>query len=319
MGHAIRRNVRLLATLLLFCASVLTFSLSALSPVQASAANSPQTIDVYATYYGWYDNTPPGCSTAYSGCAAGVGTYASPITFASDTKEFPFGTILYYPTLEKYFVMGDLCQECTQDWRGHGPDGGPLLRHVDLWLGGEGGNEFDVINCEDALTQGLPDGAPVLTPFIEDPPTNEPVSAQPLFNVKTNQCFGGATTSTIYGRYRNDANHDCLAAPSSSRTLNAAATTENCRATKDNDVAFDGAFLIVNGRCLQIAGKGLGSSLDFATCNGGPREQWEINPDGTITWTQYSACVIQTATRIKLAKCSAALAERWVFVPRSSS
>jgi hypothetical protein len=193
------------------------------------------------------------------------------------------------------------------------------LRHVDLWLGGEGGSEFDVINCEDALTQGLPDGAPLLTPFIEDPPANEPVSAEPLFNVKTNQCFGGATTATIYGRYRNDATHDCLGAPSSSRTLDAAATTENCRATKDDDVAFDGAFLIVNGRCLQIAGKGLGSLLDFTTCNGGPREQWEINPSGTITWIQNSACIVQAATRVKLAKCSASAAERWMFVPRSSS
>jgi hypothetical protein len=30
--------------------------------------------NAYVTYYGWYDNTPPGCGTAYSGCAGGTGT-----------------------------------------------------------------------------------------------------------------------------------------------------------------------------------------------------------------------------------------------------
>jgi hypothetical protein len=320
---SIQKRIRSLATLLFLFASVLVLSLGegTLGPhiANASATPSPQTIEIYATYYGWFDNTPPGCVTAYSGCAGGSGTFASPITFASDTKEFPLGTILYYPTVQKYFVMGDDCQECSEDWAGHGPDGGPQLHHVDLWLGGKDGSEFDVINCEDALTQGLPDGAPLLTPFIENPPDNEPVSNEPLFDVTTNECFGGASASTIYGRYRNGANKNCLAAPSSSREINAPATTANCRATKDNDVAFDGAFLIVNGRCLQIAGKGVGSPLDFAVCDGGPREQWEINPNGTITWIQYSACVEQTANRIELTKCSNSRAERWTFVAQSSS
>src|SRR5579875_761970 len=64
-------------------------------------------VEIFATYYGWYDNTPPGCSTAYKPyCAGGTGTYRDPITFASYAKEFPVGTRLYYPTVEKYFVMG---------------------------------------------------------------------------------------------------------------------------------------------------------------------------------------------------------------------
>ena len=46
----------------------------------AAAAKQPKQVEVYATYYGWYDNTPPGCATAYSGCARGNGTYAHPIT-----------------------------------------------------------------------------------------------------------------------------------------------------------------------------------------------------------------------------------------------
>lgn len=287
--------------------------------LNASGASSPHTVDIYATYYGWYDNTPPGCATAYSGCATGTGTYVEPITFASDSREFPVGTILYYPTVQKYFIMGDLCQECTEDWRGQGPDGGPQLHHVDLWLNGQGGNEFDVINCEDALTQGLLDGAPLLTPFVENPPNSEPVSSEPLFNVTTNECFGDAEASTIFGHYENHSRHDCLAVPSGASSLKADATTVSCRATKNDDVAFDGAFLIVAGRCLQIDGKGIGSLLDFATCNGGPREQWEINPNGTITWTQSSACIEAASARVRLVKCSDASAEQWTFVAKGTS
>jgi hypothetical protein len=305
------QKTRLLASFFLVVLSVLTLAIGV-----ASSAPAPSTVNIYATYYGWFDNTPPGCATAYAGCASGNGTYADPITFASDTKEFPVGTILYYPTLEKYFIMEDLCQECTEDWRGHGPDGGPELHHVDLWLDGEGGNEFDVINCEDALTQGLPDGAPLLTPFIKSPPDNEPVSSEPLFNTKTNACFGDATASTITGLYKNGANHKCLAAASGDSLK---ATTANCRTSKDDDVGFDGAFLIVGGRCLQIAGKGIGSPLDFASCTGGPREQWEINPNGTITWIQMSACIEESTRRLKVAKCSSAPAQQWTFVAHSSS
>lgn len=307
-------RVRVLASLLVVAASCSTL---ALGSAPASSASSPKTVDIYATYFGWFDNTPPGCATAYAGCANGNGTYADPITFASDTREFSVGTILYYPTVEKYFIMQDLCQECTEDWRGHGPDGGPHLHHVDLWLDGEGGNEFDVINCEDALTQGLPDGAPLLTPFIENPPGNEPVSSEPLFNTTSDACFGDATASTITGLYKNGASQKCLAALSGD-TLRAA-TTANCRTSKDDDVGFDGAFLIVDGRCLQIAGKGIGSPLDFASCTGGPREQWEINPNGTITWIQMSACIEESTTRLKVSKCSSAPSQQWTFVAQSST
>jgi hypothetical protein len=310
----LHRKACLFAGLLAVVTSVVSLALGA-----ASGAPAPTTVNIYATYYGWFDNTPPGCATAYSGCASGNGTYADPITFASDTKEFPVGTVLYYPTVEKYFIMEDLCQECTEDWREHGPDGGPQLHHVDLWLGGQGGNEFAVINCEDALTQGLPDGAPLLTPFIENPPNSEPVSSEPLFNTKANTCFGDATSSTISGLYKNGADHECLAASASTSALKVAATLANCRTSKNDDVAFDGAFLIVGGRCLQIAGKGIGSTLNFAPCRGGPRQQWEINPNGTITWTQLSECIEETKTRLEVAKCSSAPSQQWTFVAQSSS
>ena len=48
------------------------------------------------------------------------------------------GTKVWVPRVKKYFIMEDGCDECSEDWNGHGPNGGPGLRHIDLWLGGKG-------------------------------------------------------------------------------------------------------------------------------------------------------------------------------------
>jgi hypothetical protein len=280
----------------------------------AAAAKQPTAVEVYATYYGWYDNTPPGCATAYSGCAGGTGTYRHPITFASDKHEFPVGTILYYPTIEKYVRMGDDCQECDEDWSGKGPDGGPHLHHVDIWVGGKDGNEFDVINCEDALTQGMPNGKPLLTPFIVNPPSNMPVSTEPLFNSRTNHCFGGATTSTSYGRYKNVKSGKCLEDPGYSGTSGTHAELAPCNTSAAERLAFDGAFFMANKLCLQTQSGKPGALIAFATCNGNDREQWEINPNGTIAWIQYSRCITDVSGKVELgANCTSTAADRWEF------
>ena len=140
----------------------------------AYAAGTDQ--QVWLTYYGWYDNTPPGCAIAYPdihSCAGGTGTYSDPITFATDSSEEAPGTVIYVPRVEKYFIMEDDCTECDQDWSGQGPDGGPNLWHFDLWTGGQGGNEFDAIDCEDALTLNTASGAPQDENVVIDPPDNE--------------------------------------------------------------------------------------------------------------------------------------------------
>ena len=72
--------------------------------------------------------------------------------------------------------MEDGCEECSADWNGHGPNGGPNLRHLDLWLGGKGGNAIDAIECEDALTNYNPDNTPSMEPVIVNPPSNETVT-----------------------------------------------------------------------------------------------------------------------------------------------
>jgi hypothetical protein len=283
----------------------------------AAAAKQPRQVEVYATYYGWYDNTPPGCATAYPpGCAGGNGTYADPITFASDKAEFGVGTILYYPTIEKYVKMGDDCQECDEDWSGKGPDGGPRLHHVDIWIGGKGGNEFDVINCEDGLTQGMPNGAPLLTPFIVNPPSNMPVSTEPLFNSRTNHCFGGATTATTYGRYENAKSGKCL--EDRSAKSGTPATLARCTTSAAENLAFDGAFFVRGKLCLQTQSGKFGSAITFATCNGNDREQWEINPNGTIAWIQYARCIADVSGKIELSSCTSRASDRWEFTAEAA-
>lgn len=272
-----------------------------------------QILEVYATYYGWFTNTPPGCSTAYSGCAHGTGAYDDPITFASDRKEFPVGTILYYPTVEKYFVMGDECTECTEDWKGKGPDGGPHFRHVDLWVGGKGSNAFAATNCEDALTQGTATGVPLVTPFLSNPPATLPVSTEPLFDARTGRCFGGATTSATHGRYENSASGRCLAvARGATPTL--AAKLEPCNVTVRENLAFEGAFFVSQHRCLQADGASAGARIVFARCTGGARQQWETGSSGTIQWIQYVRCVVDSGGRPVLGSCQTGAAATWRYV-----
>ncbi len=291
--------------LVIVAVAVLT---SAVPPAIAAGRTHPPRAGVYATYYGWFDNTPPGCATAYSGCAGGTGTYANPITFASDRAEFPVGTVLYDSHFHKYLRMGDDCQECDLDWSGHGPDGGPRLHHIDVWVGGRGGNAFDAIDCEDALTRSRPDGAPLLTSFVVDPRRGLPVSAQPLFTARSGRCFGGARSQTTTGHYRNLSTGRCLA-DAAGRTPTPA-STERCRRGRAQRVAYDGAFLEDRGRCLRTTGA-IGRALDWTRCDGDAGEQWEINPNGTITWVQYTRCLADEGGRVVLAACSRGPAQRW--------
>ncbi|HEV2376705.1 MAG TPA: ricin-type beta-trefoil lectin domain protein [Streptosporangiaceae bacterium] len=300
-------------------------SAAAASPARPSgsqtATAAPPTgtkvYDMYVTFYGWFDNTPPGCGTAYDGCAGGVGTYKDPITFASDKAELPVGTIIYYPTLQKYFKMEDSCGECTQDWSNPngGPDGGPGFRHVDLWLGGKGGSEFDAIDCEDALTQGTVTGAPLQTPVMVNPPSNQPVSTEPIFNVKTGHCFGGQTTSTSFGQYSNGSSHECIEDQGNSSTTGSPAVPVKCTGAADQDLTFNGAFFMVNKLCLNAA-NGVshpGSKMDWATCTGGPDEQWSINGNGTLSTIQTGLCLAQSGSALVTAKCTTSAAEKWVY------
>jgi uncharacterized membrane protein YgcG len=128
------------------------------------------------TLYGWPDNSPPGDAIAYPR------NEGYPTTYATDQNELPVGTIVYYPYLHRYFINEDDCTECDEDWTGQGPDGGPNLYHIDLWIGGQGGDSNSVINCEDNLTQNSAE-------VVVNPPSDEPVDTTPLYDSSSNTCY----------------------------------------------------------------------------------------------------------------------------------
>jgi hypothetical protein len=112
-----------------------------------TGTNAEFTLDVM-TFYGFFDNSPPGTDIAHpvihSG-AGGVGTFQNPITFAVAPKvqdRVPPGTIMYVPSLRKYFITEDNCSSnvgvLSPGQLVPGCDGElPLgTNEFDLWIGG---------------------------------------------------------------------------------------------------------------------------------------------------------------------------------------
>jgi len=151
------------------------------------------------TYYGYFDNSPPGTAIAHpvlhSG-AGGVGTFDDPITFAVAPQvqnRVPAGTKIYIPSLKKYFIMED---DCTSS----GPGGVPVqgegcdgelqngVNEFDLWIDGDphknatdnpgsgsGNNDSNMTDCEDTLTASK-------VTVIMNATSGQPVNTKPLDN-----------------------------------------------------------------------------------------------------------------------------------------
>jgi 3D (Asp-Asp-Asp) domain-containing protein len=137
------------------------------------------------TFYGWADNSPPGNAIAYPmnaghptlhNGAGGIGTYADPITFATAPAEFPQGTRLYVPFIQKYVVMEDSCGQCTTDWTNS------RKWHIDIWMNSNGTETTSsLISCENSWTRTQTD--------VElSPPPSRAVTTAPLFDPSTNTC-----------------------------------------------------------------------------------------------------------------------------------
>lgn len=140
---------------------------------------------VEMTFYGWEDNSPPGNAIAYPqnggfptvhNAAGGTGTYADPITFATDMSELPPGTLVYAPVIEKYVVMEDDCTQCDSDWSGS------KMWHIDVWMNSDGSENANSLNaCEGKWTQSS-------TTIEINPPQGRTVTTAPLFVPATNTC-----------------------------------------------------------------------------------------------------------------------------------
>jgi hypothetical protein len=295
--------------------AVLSAFIAVLGINNAYAATTQQT---FLTFYGWWDNTPPGGDISYPklhSTAGGTGTYADPITFATSTSEISAGTRVYVPRVKKYFIMEDSCEECSADWSGNGPNGGPGLRHIDLWLGGKNGNPFDAINCEDALTHYNADNTPVLEPVIVSPANNEVVDSTPLFNTSTGACYGGAQPHITVGQYKNGSNGQCLDDPNNSTSTGTQLKTAACNGSVEQQFTFEGAFLIIHNLCAGMSS----SNIVLQSCSGGPAQQWSVNPNGTISDIQTgSKCVGVSGSNVVARSCSGS-ASQWTFTPSSGT
>lgn len=147
---------------------------SAAPPVAKPAAPGPagKTWMTTVTFYAAPDNDPPGSRTishpARHSQAGGTGTFADPITMASDPREIAVGTVIYYPALRKYFVMEDTCSTCIAEWDSSEKP------HIDLWTGTA--TDDGILDCQHSLTPGGPVAVEL------SPPAGRPVDATPLYS-----------------------------------------------------------------------------------------------------------------------------------------
>jgi hypothetical protein len=254
----------------------------------AGSASASTTRNFYVTLYGWPDNSPPGDGTAFgSGHAGGTGTYADPITFATDQDELAPNTKVYYPYLHRYFIMQDECTECDQDWANG-------KYHIDLWIGGHNGNTNDVLNCEDALTQ---DSSSV----IVSPPSNEPVDTTPLFNSSTNACYnpssfngGGGGGSGTGNSYVGGGSGKCIDDPNSSTTNGTQLQIYTCHSSSNQSFTATGGTLQVLGKCVDAYDNETANNtkVEIWGCNGGANQQWTYNSSSdTIVGAQSGKCL----------------------------
>lgn len=105
-----------------------------LVPASASAP-APRWHEAWVSTYTWDSNSPPGCGIEYArdygyptvhDCAGGTGTYADPVTFASQLNEWAPGTRVYIPWFRDYFIKEDWCASCYSL---------PHAWQLDVWVG----------------------------------------------------------------------------------------------------------------------------------------------------------------------------------------
>jgi 3D (Asp-Asp-Asp) domain-containing protein len=160
------------------------------APKPAVSAPTPPAVptleltDQFITFYGFNDNDPAGRAIAYPNTrnsttihrqAGGIGTYNDPITFASDPTEWPIGTRVYLPYLQKYFIMEDYCAGCVENWSSG-------RNHIDLWMESNGNFSSELIKCQYSWTRA--------TEVTEiNPPPGRTVNPAPLFDSTNGSCL----------------------------------------------------------------------------------------------------------------------------------
>ena len=155
-------------------------------------AAAQTTVKAFMTLYGYADNSPPGTGIAHPcihSSAGGVGTYANPITFATDVNELGWCQIIYVPYMRRYFIHEDECSECDRDWSAQ------HLYRFDMWAGGDASSrrqpERKALRvCESTWTRANSASDPNNPAVMVDPPSNLPVTPAPIFT-PLSTCWNG--------------------------------------------------------------------------------------------------------------------------------
>ena len=128
------------------------------------AAARGGSIQAYVTGYSFWDNTPPGSARIAHPVihreAGGTGTYGDPITVAvGHTKrggrnrmDFPAGTRFYFPNLQKYGIVEDLCGDGPRPQDGPCYSGYGGLAWLDIYVGGRSVGSAASDKCMRSIT-----------------------------------------------------------------------------------------------------------------------------------------------------------------------
>lgn len=185
IGNRPTRIGMFLGPLVLFVASIgVPGSVASGSPVAASTTTSVQ---AFMTLYGYVDNSPSGTDIAHP-CihsqAGGTGTFADPITFATDVNELPWCEVIYVPYMERYFIHEDECSQCDTNWTDlH-------LYRFDMWAGGNSASlsqpeRSALLRCESYWSRADSITDPNNPTIVVNPPPNLPVATDPIFSPPT--------------------------------------------------------------------------------------------------------------------------------------
>lgn len=123
-----------------------------------------QAMSVYLTGYSFWDNTPRGSAQIARPVihrqAGGSGTYHDPVTIAvghskvggRSYMDFPAGTRFYFPKLQKYGIVEDLCGDGPNPQNGPCHSGHRGLPWLDIYVGGRSISASSANSCMYAIT-----------------------------------------------------------------------------------------------------------------------------------------------------------------------
>ena len=132
------------------------------------------------TYLSFPFKSPPEANMLTT--MVGDGSYDNPALFATaqDNPNFKQCEIIYVPRFKKYFQYGDICEQCSTDYKQSG------LVHVDLWIGPNPQKGWTDASIPDSIKRPTSScemawGGILGQSIVQNPPTNLEVQSMFTF------------------------------------------------------------------------------------------------------------------------------------------